>query len=233
MSFLCFQSKGPNGGEGMATADSSKSTPSQSKRQTDRLDELEKEMKKMRKERECGSVQSALAEVRSLALKKTVDHDVLLARFENLVDVANHANDEDAEFYKIAYKSIKDSSGDIKSLITRLVGTATAKKVTTAVDQWKKANKGKPDTTESPSSPSSSPSVGPGQSWPPVFASPLVQSPSNFPPGWGFGPMGWSSPPRFPRRGGGRPGGRPRCFNCGDESHYIRNCPKAKNGKRE
>jgi hypothetical protein len=108
-----------------------------------RIDELEKSLKRLKDDHERGSVESALKQVRTLALRQSTDNGVLIAAMENLYDTASRADHEDLEVFKIALKMCRenDKSGPLQTLVTRLVGTDQARKAQSAVDTWRKAKK--------------------------------------------------------------------------------------------
>jgi hypothetical protein len=105
-----------------------------------RIQTIESEMKRLRQEQEGGSVKSALSQVRTLALRSSTPNGVLLAALEQLHDIAVVADHPDKDAYKMAMKACRDNdgSGQLHGLVTRLLGTDSAKKAQTAVDSWKK-----------------------------------------------------------------------------------------------
>ncbi|XP_064626844.1 uncharacterized protein LOC135487250 isoform X2 [Lineus longissimus] len=70
-----------------------------------RLKLLEGEVKRIRQTQEGTSVQTALSQVRTLALRTTTPNGVLLASLESLYDTAVASDHTDKELYKMALKS--------------------------------------------------------------------------------------------------------------------------------
>lgn len=186
----------------------------------DRLQALEEEVKRMRQEKEMGSVDSALQQVRTLALRSTTPNGVLLSSMESLYDTAVRASHEDQELYKTALRACRenDTKGDLHGLITKLIGTDSAKKAQTAIEAWSKTMrkmgkdkeqekaKGKMDTT--------------------VGTMPRSMGPQSYGQGQGQGFLYY---PRARGRGYSRGGyNRPprACFICKSLQHMVANCPQ-------
>ena len=98
-------------------------------------------MKKMKKDVGQVSVDTALAQVRTMALRSTTPNEVLLAAMETLSDAAQRIGHKEADHYKLSLKMLKEYEhwGPLNSLVIKLVGSDVAKKVNACVDTWKKA----------------------------------------------------------------------------------------------
>lgn len=194
-----------------------------------RFEAIDAQLKRLREEKDAGSVTSALAEVRTLALRKTVDREVLIARFEHLVDMATNSQHDEADYYKLCMKAIRDAPGEIRSLVTRLIGTDKAKKVAALVDKHtKSAAKAAVQKDEPQAQAQMSPGWGPG----PWGGAPCPPGPAPWSMPWGPTPWGRSGP-RFGRRGGMGPRPTLKCHICGDGSHLMRSCPRLRNLKKD
>ena len=172
-------------------------------------------------------MQSALSQVRTLALRTTTPNQVLLASVEHLYDLASASSHKDTEIYKMALKACRENegAGRLHSLVTKLLGTDAAKKTQTAIDQWHKVAKKEKEGEKKKEDQGSSYPVMPGQSVPsyPVMPGQSVPSYPVMP-----GPSPWFYPYQRPSRGrgrGGRPMGPRTCFICKSTDHMVSGCP--------
>ena len=201
-------------------------TPSDS-----RLDSLEVEIKRLREQGSQNAVETALGQVRALALRSTTPNATLVAALEHLSDTAIVHGHSDCEHYKMVLKACRDNEGEgpLQTLITKLLGTEAAKKVATGLESWRKAvAKSKP--------------TGGDKTTPVNNPQPLMQHPAypSTPPPFWMSQNPWLSFPPYgmfpnPHRGRGRGRGRgaynpsskqnPRlCFNCKSPDHIVSEC---------
>jgi hypothetical protein len=125
-----------------------------------------------------------------------------------------------------------DKGGKLHCLVTKLLGTESAKKVQTAIDSWRKtmkkeqkgekADKAKAKDTEREDYRSQYYQFQPPQFQPPQFQPPWYRSPrpSFRPRGFRGGRRPWNQFPRFPAA-------RPfACFLCNSLDHFVKDCPQ-------
>ena len=92
------------------------------------LDTLEQEVKRLREKGSQVAVETALGQVRALALRSTTPNAALVAALETLSDSAIVHNHKDTEHFKMVLKACRDNEGEgpLQTLITKLLGTEAA-----------------------------------------------------------------------------------------------------------
>lgn len=110
--------------------------------QQGRLVYLEQEVKRLRAKSKSGSVDNALAQVRHLSARASVENSVLMAAVEHLVDSATLSNHPEKEAYMYVhyYKACREleNGPGLRRLVITL-GDSTAKRVSQALESVKRA----------------------------------------------------------------------------------------------
>ena len=88
-----------------------------------------------------GTVSSILSQVRYLASKSTATNDSLLAAVEALADTVTVTNHPNAEEYRECVKELwgLEDSPDFRTLVIKMFGSPSAKKVASLVASWKRS----------------------------------------------------------------------------------------------
>jgi hypothetical protein len=186
-----------------------------------RLQTLESELKRLRQDHDGGSVTTALAQVRTLALRVSTSNGVLVAALETLYDAAVLADHVEKDHYKMALKACRenDAGGPLHALITRLVGTDSARKAQIAVDSWKKtmkkAEKENEKGADDKDDKEKGKKTGADTSMWSQFAPLLFQGFSGMQRGRGRGRYLNRMPPQAPRA----------CYLCRSTDHFMAACP--------
>ena len=174
---------------------------------------MEDEIKRLKENSGAASVETALGQVRALALRASTHNSALVAALETLADIASANNHKEQDHFKMILKAARENEyvGPLHTLITKLLGTDVAKKVSSGLETWRKSvlkEGGLAGNQHHWGYP------GPG-----AYGGP--------PPPWFMGPMAGRG---RGARGRGRHSGPPKpkaCFNCKALDHFAIHCPKA------
>ena len=192
----------------------------------DRIAALEEQYRELRQQTGSASVSTALNQVRALALRQTTPNSVMIAALETLYDAAMANGDEEGETYKLVLKVSRENenSGPLQGLVTKLLGTASAKAVTSGVEAWRRSLPSKPSSWESQHFGSPPPWA---QHW---LGAPQQGQYSGPPHGY------FAAPPRGRGRGSrgrGQSNGPRKCYGCQATDHLLSQCPNNNANKTE